>query len=192
MSPETLRPWVSLLTWEFLAFLGGIAFLPAIYIFVFRLASAKFAGAEFSMKEVVQIEEDAEEAAEDASPQEAAEALQSDATEIPDDLKGRFEAAFTTWQNLRIVVKSRAHLVGGPENLKSVKRNIRSLAVKFPDKVSSEDVRKAEQLDDDLKNFKASPKTLTKSALRSFRNRAGRLSRKIESIPVEIAEIAQE
>jgi len=182
MSPQTIKPWLDLISWEILTLLGGIALLPAIYIFIFRLASAKFAGAEFSMRDVAQIEEDVEEEVEDASPQEAAEALQADATEIPDDLKGRWTAAFTTWQNLRIVVKSKAPLVGGPENLKSIKRNIRALASAFPNALTEDDVVRADRLDEDLKSFKVSPKSLTKSALRSFKNRAGRLSRKIETI----------
>lgn len=187
--PSDIKPWIDLLTWELLALIGGAALLPAIYIFVLRIGSATIAGTEFTLtkRDVAEAEEEAEELTEETTSQEAAAELTAAPTEAPADLRDRLTLALTTWRNLQIVVKARAHLVAGPEDLRAVVKNIDQLALKFPDIISRDDVNRAEALKADLENFKADPVQLTKPALRSFRIKTGRLGRKLEQIAIASA-----
>lgn len=191
MSADLLRPWIDLLTWQVLALLGGLAILPAIYIFVLRIGSATIGGANFqlSRKDVDKIEEEVEESTEESTPQLALAELNAAPSEEPIDVRDKLAAALTTWRNLQIVVKARAHHVGGPEDLRAVIRNLTELAGKFPKAVSTNDIRRAEDLKEELSRFKDQPTQLTASALKAFRRRVGSLARKVEEIPIEITPV---
>jgi hypothetical protein len=39
--PTDIQPWIDLLTWQLLALIGGLALLPAIYIFVLRICGQR-------------------------------------------------------------------------------------------------------------------------------------------------------
>lgn len=186
--PSDIKPWIDLLTWQLLALIGGVALLPAIYIFVLRIGSATIGGTEFRLtpREVNRIEEEAEELAEESTAQEAAAELVTPSAEEPSDVRERLASAITTWKNLQIITKARAHLVNGPEDMRAVVRNLELLAARFNDVLSREDVNRAEGLKDDLSRFKSSPELLTKQSLRSFRIRTGKLARKIEQIRIGI------
>lgn len=184
--PSDIKPWIDLLTWQLLALAGGLSVLPAIYIFVLRIGSATIAGTEFKMttREVIMAEEEADELTEESTVQEAAAELVAPPIEEPGDVRERLTSAITTWKNLQIVTKARAHLVGGPEDMRAVVRNLELLAAKFPDALSREDVNRAEGLKNDLNSFKERPRSLSKQALRSFRIKTGKLAKKIAQIPV--------
>lgn len=188
--PGDFKPWIDLLTWQLLALIGGLAVLPAIYIFVLRIGSATIGGTEFKLtaRDVSKIEEEADELTEESTAQEAAAELVSPPSDEPaDDLRERLTSAITTWKNLQIITKARAHLVGGPEDMRAVVRNLELLAARFTDVLSREDVNRAEGLKADLNLFKENPAVLTKQALRSFRIKAGKLAKKIEQIRVGLA-----
>jgi len=184
--PGDIKPWIELLTWQLLALGGGLAVLPAIYIFVLRIGSATIAGTEFKLtaRELIKAEEDAEELTEENTVQEAAAELVAPPVEEPGDVRERLTTAIATWKNLQIVIKARAHLVGGAEDLRAVVANLQLLAAGYPSILSRKDVNRAEALKDDLSSFKDEPKTLTKQALRSFRIKTGKLAKKIAQIPV--------
>jgi hypothetical protein len=187
MSADLLKPWIELITWPLLALLGGVAVIPAIYIFLFKIASAKIGGAEFqlSRKQVDHLEEAAEEIAEASTPQAAAEQLTLPPGDESADPEERLFAALTTWQNLQILTKARASRLGGREDLRAVIPNLKTLAATYPDVLNDNDVRRAEELKEALSQYKSRPADLTKSALRSFRIRAGKIARKVEGIPLD-------
>lgn len=187
--PEDIKPWIDLITWQVLALFGGLALLPAIYIFVLRISSATIGGAELKLTrhDIDKAEKAAEEQTEESTPQDAVAELTAPPSEDPADLRDRLTLVLTTWKNLQIVAKSRAHLVGGPEDLRAVVRNLDLLARQFPEAITRDDVNRAEELKADLERFKEKPEELTKPALRSFRLKTGRLARKLEQIPVGIA-----
>ncbi|MEQ1609443.1 MAG: hypothetical protein ABL956_10830 [Hyphomonadaceae bacterium] len=189
--PADIKPWIDLLTWQVLALIGGVALLPAIYLFVLRIGSATIAGTEFKLtaRDVDRIEDEAEELTKESTPQEAAAELTAPAVDDPVDVGDRLTRALTTWRNLQIIIKARARLVGGPEDLRAVIRNLGLLAIRFADVISRDDVNRAEELKENLERFREHPDTLTKQALRSFRVKTGRLARKIEEIPVDVRAI---
>jgi hypothetical protein len=190
MSASDIKPWIDLISWPLLALVGGLAVLPAIYIFVLRIGSATIGGAEFKLSrgDIEAIEDTAEDLTDEAAPQAAAQQLNAPPPEESSDVRDRLVALETTWRNLQIVTKARAHHVDGQQDLRAIVTNLGRLAQRFPELLTNEDVRRSEELKDRLDQFKDRPEDLTKSALRSFRIRAGKLARKVEAIPLQIVQ----
>ena len=186
--PEQIKPWIDLLSWQLLAFLGGVALLPAIYIFVLRIRSVGVGNSTvvLTRDEAQKINLRSTQEAEDRTPQEAAQSIVAVQNEQdPADLRERVKNAITLWDAVRILVRARAHLVeGGKNDLRSTIANLERIANGYPDFISSPDVKRAASLQREVNGYIANPISLTEEAYRSFKNRAGRLARKVEAVPM--------
>jgi hypothetical protein len=184
--PEQIKPWIDLITWPLLALFAGVALLPAVYIFVMRIKGGKIGDVEFdlSRRDVKMIEDAATEAAEEKTAQVAQQELTSLTKDEPEDLSDRMENVIGAWKNLQVLVKARATLVGGTEDLRAIVPNLRLLAQRYPDTLTPEHAKRAEKLRADMTAYKAEPTSLTKAAYKGFAVRAGHLASAISRIPI--------
>ena len=96
MTVEQIGPWIDLLTWQVLALIAGVLFLPAVYLLVFRIRRMKVGDNEFELGrgEIKKLENAAENKAEGESTAQAAQEVDQLAKENPADIAERMSKKF--------------------------------------------------------------------------------------------------
>lgn len=185
MNAADIKPYVDLVTWQIVAAVGGLLFLPAIYVFVFRLSSIAFGDmkADLTQKQAKQIDNEveqdaAEEAAEgDAKPEEVAEETQVLLDKDTENKKDMYKNIVQAWTNLSIIVQALALPHGGTKNLKSFTKNVDLLRQKSV--IPREECTRLTYLHEQRFHLRDHPAELTREAYRSYVRKAGRLAKRL-------------
>lgn len=185
MDPTQIKPYVDLLTWQVVATLGGALFLPAIYLFVFRLSSVAIGDmkAELTQKQAKQIDNEvAQDAADDeaegvAKPEKVAESIEVLADEEAENKKEMYKNIVQAWTNLSIILQALALPHGGAKNLKSFVKNVELLRQK--NVIPREECTRLQYLHEQRFHLRDHPAELTQESYRSYIRRASRLANRL-------------
>lgn len=185
MDAGEIRPYVDLITWPLVTAVGGLLFLPAIYLFVFRLSALAIGDvrAELTQKQAKQIDSEVEQDAADdaadgvAKPEKVAEDIQVLADEGAENKKERYKNIVQAWTNLSIIVAALALPHGGAKSLKSFSKNVELLRQK--NIIPREECTRLQYLHEQRFHLRDHPAELTADAYRSYIRRAGRLASRL-------------
>lgn len=185
MTPEQIRPYVDLVTWQMVAAIGGLLLLPAVYLFIFRLSALAIGDvkAELTLKQAKQIDNEVEEDAAEsqaegpAKPENVAEEIQVLANEDAASKKEMYKNIVQAWTNLSIIVQALALPHGGAKSLKSFVRNVELLRQKGV--VPRDECTRLEYLHEQRFHLRDHPAELTPEAYRSYVRKAGRLAARL-------------
>ncbi|MBL8543878.1 MAG: hypothetical protein JNJ63_08695 [Hyphomonadaceae bacterium] len=182
ITPETIAPWVSLLTWQVLVLLAGVVFAPAIYIIVLRMRKLKFGENEVELdrRKIESMERRAEKEAETKGTADAAAAVEAIVDEDADSVTQRLEKVMQAWENIAVIIRDKARPFNGKPGLNSALTNMRLLRDHAV--VSDDDLANAQQLRSDRDAYKDEPKLLTATTYRSYAVRAGHFASKLAKL----------
>ena len=188
MNAADIRPYVDLITWQVVALAGGIVFLPAIYVFVFRINSLAIGlmKADLTQRQAKQIDKEVEqqtvEAAEEnsAKPEQVAEEIHELEDEGAGDKKEMYKNIVQAWTNLSIIVQALALPHGGTKSLKSFSRNVETLRSR--NVIPRDEATRLQYMHEQRFHLRDHPGELTPEAYRSYIRRAGRLAGRLTKL----------
>lgn len=188
ISPEEIRPFIDLITWQVVAVAGGLLFAPAIYIFVFRVQTLSMglvtAGltrneAKAIAKEVEQ-EVEADAAVEpSAAPQQAADEISAIAADEAVDKKEMYKNVVQAWSNLSIIVRTLAAPYGGQNSLKAYLANLDVVAQHRL--LPPEEIQRLRELHHRRFELGRNPALLTPSTHSAYLRRASRTANRLRA-----------